>query len=135
MVSTLSSILFRQSSTLEVKFHFITFLFGFALFPLNFLLCLPFPPYLCLYLRLLGTGLWAYSSVQEISKESARHFIITMPCDISHLFCNCNFNGPFNTDEICNMPGGRSQIKLFSCVLKGCHGTLTMRHQLNGLRL
>lgn len=50
-------------------------------------------------------------------------------------FCNCNFNGPFNTVEIYNMPGGLSHIKLCSCVLKGCHGTLTVRHQLNGLRL
>lgn len=135
MVSTLS-ILFRQSCILEVKFSIMAFPLGFALFPLNFLLCLPFSPYLCLYLRLLGNvGLWAYCSVQDIGYESAQHFIITMLCDISHLFCNCNFNGPFNTDEIYNLPGGVSQIKLFSCVLKGFHGTLTVRHQLNGMRL
>jgi len=41
VVSTLSPILFRQLSTLEVKFSFITFLFGFTLLPCNFLLCLP----------------------------------------------------------------------------------------------
>lgn len=49
---------------------------------------------------------WVMSSVQEISQESAQHFIMNMSCDISHIFCNCNFNGPFNTDEIYNVPGG-----------------------------
>lgn len=62
VVSTLSLILFRQLSTLEVKFSSITFLFGFALFPREFSLVFALPSIFMPFSQAVGQ--WAVGLLQ-----------------------------------------------------------------------